>query len=71
MDGPKAWMSVDDARMHDPMLCMRYAFKQNIHLKPGWEWIGPYIASDENLVRMVHAYKAATARGAARYKFRY
>ena len=67
-DGPKAWMSLDDLRMHDPMLCIKYAYQAKIENKPGWEWIPTYIKSDDNLVQMAHAFKTATKNG-NKYKF--
>lgn len=57
--GDKQWMSLDDLRLHDPYLLVRYALKNKLTGKPGWEWSKYYLESDQTLKNMVHAYKAS------------
>ena len=57
--GDKQWISMDNARLHDPFLVMRYAIRNKLTTKPGWEWTKHYIESDKTLNHMVLAYKAS------------
>jgi hypothetical protein len=50
---------MEDARIHDPFLVMRYAIRNKLLTSPGWEWTKHYIDSDRTLNHMVHAYKAS------------
>ena len=58
--GDKQWMTLDDLRLHDPFLLTRYALKNRLTDKHGWEWSKYYLQSDQTLDNMVHAYKAST-----------
>ena len=57
--GDKQWISLDDMRLHDPFLVIRFALKNKPANKPGWEWTKNYIQSDKTLNKMVYAYKAS------------
>jgi hypothetical protein len=50
---------MEDARIHDSFLVMRYAIRNKLLTSPGWEWTKHYIDSDRTLNHMVHAYKAS------------
>ena len=50
---------MDDARIHDPFLVMRYAIRNKLLDTTGWEWTKHYIDSDRTLNHIVHAYKAS------------
>jgi hypothetical protein len=50
---------MDDARLHDPFLVMRYAIRNKLLKKPGWEWTKHYLDSDKTLNHMIFAYKAS------------
>jgi hypothetical protein len=57
--GDKQWVSLDDMRLHDPYMAIRYALRNKLTSKPGWEWAKHYIDSDKTLTNMVYAYKAS------------
>ena len=57
--GDKQWMTLDDLRLHDPFLLIRYALKHKLTEKHGWEWSKYYLEADQTLNNMVHAYKAS------------
>ena len=67
-DGAKTWIDLNVLRMHDPMLCIKYAFRHNLLGKPGWEWINHYMESDQEFGKMVHAYKVSRTTG-RKFKF--
>ena len=35
--GDKQWISLDDMRLHDPHLMIKYALKNKLTNQPGWE----------------------------------
>ena len=47
---------MDDLRVHDPFLLVRYALRHKLLNHKGWEWTKHYIESDPELTRMVKAY---------------
>ena len=55
----RQWMTLDDLRLHDPFLLTRYALKNKLTDKTGWEWSKYYLQSDQILNSMVHAFKAS------------
>ena len=57
--GDKQWVSLDDMRLHDPYMIIRYALINKLTCKPGWEWSKHYLNSDKTLTKMVYAYKAS------------
>ena len=57
--GDKQWITLDDMRLHDPYVVVRYALKNKLTTKPGWEWTKHYLVSDKTLTNMVYAYKAS------------
>ena len=54
--GNKQWVHMDDLRVHDPFLLVRYALRHKLLNHKGWEWTKHYIESDPELTRMVKAY---------------
>ena len=58
--GDKQWMTLDDLRLHDPFLLIRYALKNKLTDKTGWEWSKYYLQSDQILNNMVNAYKVSS-----------
>ena len=46
-------------RLHDPHVLIKYALRNNLCNKSGWEWIQYYLKSDIKLNNMVQAYKAS------------
>ena len=40
-------------------MAIKYALRNKLTDKPGWEWIQYYLKSDKKLNNMVHAYKAS------------
>ena len=57
--GDKQWVSMDDMRLHDPFLVIRFALRNKLVNKPGWEWTKSCIEPDKSLNKMVFAYKAS------------
>lgn len=57
--GDKQWVSLDDMRLHDPYMVIRYAFINKLTGKPGWDWTKHYLDSDKAFTNMVYAYKAS------------
>ena len=57
--GDKQWVDLDDMRLHDPFLVIKYAQKNKLTTKPGWEWTKYYLEQDKTLKNMVYAYKAS------------
>ena len=57
--GDKQWVTLDDMRLHDPFIVIKYALKNKLTNKPGWEWAKHYMNSDKMLNNMVYAYKAS------------
>src|SRR5687768_14395171 len=57
--GNKQWVHIDDLRLHDPFLLIRYALRHKLLDKDGWEWTKHYVESDPELTRMVKAYKVS------------
>ena len=57
--GDKQWMTMDDMRLHDPHLVIRYALKNKLTDNPGWEWTKHYVDSDKTLTIMVHAFNSS------------
>jgi hypothetical protein len=57
--GDKQWLLLDDMRLHDPYVVIRYALRAKLNNEPGWEWTNYYMSSDLTLNNMVHAYKAS------------
>ena len=55
--GNKQWVHMDDLRLHDPFLLIRYALKHKLRDKPGWEWTKHYVESNPELTRMVKLIK--------------
>ena len=49
----KQWVSMDKMRLHDTFLVIRYAARNKIVDKPGWEWEKYYLESDNLLGNMV------------------
>ena len=46
MGGDKQWVSVDNMRLHDPYLVVKYAIKNKLTDKPGFEWTKKYLEGD-------------------------
>jgi len=67
-DSPRQLLALDDLRMDEPWLCVRYAYKNNLVYKPGWEWIPKYLESDKTLTTMVHTYRTSVLSG-KKYEF--
>ena len=59
--GKSQWMNQDDLRLHDPYLLIRYASKHNLIEKPSYEWIKQHLDTDEEIAKMLHAYKVASS----------
>lgn len=57
--GDKQWVSLDDMRLHDPYMVIRYALINKLTGQPGWEWAKHYLEPDKTLTNMVYAYKAS------------
>lgn len=57
--GDQQWISMDNARLHDPFLIIRYALRNNLMKHPAWKWTKHYMDSDDTLNHMIHAYKAS------------
>jgi len=57
--GDKQWITLEDLRIHDPFLVIKYALKNKLTTKPGWEWTKYYMESDKTLTHMVYAHKAS------------
>jgi hypothetical protein len=67
-DSPKQYLKLDDLRMDEPWLCVRYAYKNDLIYKPGWEWIPKYLESEKTLTTMVHTYRTSVLSG-KKYEF--
>jgi hypothetical protein len=65
---PKQNIPLDDLRMDDPWLCVRYAYQNDLIYKPGWEWIPKYIDSDKTLTTMIQTYRTSVITG-KKYEF--
>ena len=50
---------MDDLRLHDPFLLIRYALRHKLLNQTGWEWTKEYLESNPKLTRMVKAYKVS------------
>ena len=64
----RQYIKLDDLRIDEPWLCIRYAAQHNLMKKPGWEWIPKYVESDASLCKMVHTYRASVLCG-QKYEF--
>ncbi len=58
-DGSRAWVRMDVLRLQDPFLVIRYGMRNSLTKKPGWEWVEPFMDSDEITTRMLRAHKSA------------
>jgi hypothetical protein len=67
-DLPRQYLQLDDLCMDEPWLCARYAYKNDLVYKPGWEWIPKYLESDKVLTTMVHTYRTSVLSG-KKYEF--
>ena len=60
-------MKMDDLRLHDPLLVLRYSLRNKLARKPGWEWVENYVNSDQELAHIIKSlYKVSKAIS---YKF--
>ena len=50
---------MDDLRLHDPFLLIRYALRHKLLNQTGWEWTKEYLESNPELTRIVKAYKVS------------
>ena len=50
---------MDDLRLHDPLLVLRYGLRNKLTRKPGWEWVEHYINNNEELANIIRAYKVS------------
>lgn len=57
--GDKQWITMDNARLHDLFLVIRYALKNKLTKNPGWEWTKHYMDSDKILNHIIHVYKSS------------
>lgn len=57
--GDKHWVHMDNLRLHDPFLLVRYAVRHKLLDKPGWEWTKHYLDSDPELTRMVKTFNVS------------
>jgi hypothetical protein len=67
-DSPNQVLKLDDLRMDEPWLCVRYAFQNDLVYKPGWEWIPKYLEEDKTLATMIHTYRTSALNG-KKYEF--
>ena len=58
--GIKQWVRMDDLRLQDPFLVIRYGMRNKLTNKRGWSWVTPFLESDELTTNMLRAYKVAT-----------
>ena len=66
-DGEKSWISLDDVKMTEPVMCLKYAVKHKLLGKTGWEWVEDFLTTDDRFAavnRMILAAKTAP-----KYKF--
>ena len=61
LGGDKQWVKMGDLRLHDPLLVLRYGLRHKLTRKPGWEWVESFVNEDEELSRIIHAYKVSKA----------
>ena len=66
LDGDKSWVKLDDLRLHDPLLALRYGIRHKLNSKPGWEWMDSFINDGGELSRIISAYKVSKETS---YKF--
>ena len=57
--GDKQWVSMDDIRLHDPYVIIKYGLKHKLTDKLGWKWAKNYVEFNKTLNNMVHAYKTS------------
>ena len=48
--GDKQWVQMDDMRLHDPFLVLRYDIDDNYLDQPGWEWAKHFMLNDPQLL---------------------
>ena len=64
--GDKAWMEMNDMRLHDPFALIRYGFQNHLTHHKEWDWVDPYLESDELCKNMINAYRVSLKK---QYKF--
>ena len=64
--GDKSWVKMDDLRLHDPLLVLRYGLRNRLTRKPGWEWVEHHINNNTELANIIRAYKVSKE---VNYKF--
>ena len=52
-------MKMDDLRLHDPLLVLRYGLRNKLTRSKGWEWVETFVNNDQELSRIIHAYKVS------------
>ena len=57
--GEKSWVKMDDLRLHDPLLVLRYGLRNKLTRSKGWEWVETFVNNDQELSRIIHAYKVS------------
>ena len=67
-DGAKAWMPMDIIRLEDPYLVIDYAMKHNLDEKEGFDWIKPYLESDQEHLEVIRSFKTSQVASKT-YKF--
>ena len=59
LNGEKSWVKMQDLRLHDPLLVLRYGLRNKLARKPGWEWVESFVNNDQELSNIIRAYKVS------------
>ncbi len=57
--GDKQWVQMDDMRLHDPFLVLRYGIRNNYLNQPGWEWAKHFMSKDPQLLSIARCFRVA------------
>ena len=66
-DGDRSWVRLEDLRMQEPLLCIKYGMDKGILQKPGWEWVPSMIKEDDRLGDLNRLI--LTVQAAPKFKF--
>ena len=67
-DGTRAWMSMDTLRLEDPYLVIDHLHRQDMCGDPGFEWVQPYLDSDNKHLSILSARKKKSSQSSLALK---
>ena len=60
--GDKQWVQMDEMRLHDPFMVLRYGIRNNYLNQPGWEWAKHFMSNDPQFLNICLLYTSPSPR---------